>query len=211
MENKMKKIFAILSALVLASLVLSACGAPATPAPTEPPATQAPTEVLPTEPPTEPPAPEFSAPEGALVAFPAEAAPTLDGVADDAAWADAQETVISVAGESNYFATDVSIKSVYSGDTVYFLVSYADPTESWFRSPWQKQEDGTWKKITDPNDKGGDNTTVYEDKFAMIWPISNSVPNFESAGCFVACHAGENPDVKPYGNKYTANEGELAD
>ena len=208
----MKKIFAILSVLILASLVLSACGA-ATPTATEPPppATEAPTEALPTEPPTEPPAPEFTAPEGALVAFPADATPTLDGVADDAAWADAQETVISVAGGANNFATDVSIKAVYSDDTVYFLVSYADPTESWFRSPWQKQEDGTWKKVTDPNDKGGDNNAVYEDKLAMIWPINNSIKNFEATGCFVACHAGENPDVKPFGNKYTATEGELGD
>src|SRR5574342_489323 len=113
MENEMKKIFAILSALVLASLVLSACGAAtptAAPVPTEPPATEAPTEMPATEPPTEPPAPEFTAPEGALVAFPADAAPTLDGVADDAAWADAQETVISVAGGANNFATDVSLK-----------------------------------------------------------------------------------------------------
>ena len=203
----MKKIFAILSVLILASLVLSACGAPATPVATEPPATQAPTEV----PPTEPPAPAWTAPEGALVAYPADAAPIFDGVADDAVWADAQEAVIPVAGGFNNFATDVTLKAVYSDDTVYFLMSYADPTESWFRSPWQKQEDGTWKQIKDPNDKGGDNNTVYEDKFAMIWPVNNSIKNFETTGCFVACHAGENSDVKPYGNKYTAGEGELGD
>lgn len=212
----MKKIFAILSVLILASLVLSACGAPATPVATEPPATaaptEAPTEVPATEPPaTEPPAPAFEAPEGALVAYPVDAVPTLDGVADDAVWADAQEVVIPVAGGFNNFGTDVQLKAVYSDDTVYFLVSYADPTESWFRSPWQKQGDGTWKKITDPNDKGGDNNTVYEDKFAMIWPIDNSIKNFETTGCFVACHAGENSDVKPFGNKYTASEGELGD
>jgi hypothetical protein len=205
----MKKLTYLISLLVLASIVLAACGgAPTTnAAPTEPPPTQAPTEV----PPTEPPAPEFTAPDGALVAYPVDAAPTLDGVADDAAWASAQETVIAVAGGANNFSTDAKLKAVYSDDTVYFLVSYADPSESWFRSPWQKQEDGTWKKITDPDDKGGDNNTVYEDKFAMIWPINNSIPNFETAGCFVACHAGENSDVKPYGNKYTANEGELGD
>jgi hypothetical protein len=208
MENKMKKILAILSALVLASLILSACGAPTTPVATEPPATQVPTEVPPT---TEPPTPAWTAPEGALVAYPADAAPSLDGVADDAAWANAQETTISVAGGFNNFGTDVTIKSVYDGDTVYFLLSYADPTESWFRSPWQKQEDGTWKKIVDPNDKGGDNNQYYEDKFAMIWSINNSIKNFETTGCFVACHAGENPDKKPFGNKYTSAEGELGD
>jgi hypothetical protein len=207
----MKKLTYVISLLVLASLVLAACG---TAAPTAAP-TKAPTEapVVATEPPTatEPPAPAFESPEGALVSYPADAAPVLDGVADDAAWAAAQETVISVAGGFNDFATDASLKSVYSGDTVYFVLTYADPTESWFRSPWQKQEDGTWKQIKDENDKGGDNNSVYEDKIAFIWPINNSIKNFETAGCFVACHAGENSDVKPYGNKYTSTEGETGD
>lgn len=135
----------------------------------------------------------------------------LDGVADDAAWAGATETIIPVAGGYNNFGTDTSLKSVYMDDTVYFVLTYADPTESWFRSPWQKQEDGTWKQIKDPDDKGGDNNLYYEDKFAMIWPINNSIKGFETAGCFVACHAGENPDTKPYGNKYTSAEGELGD
>src|SRR5215207_11587000 len=207
----MKKLTYLISLLVLASLVLAACGTAATPtaaptnAPTEPP-------IVATEPPaTEPPAPVWEGPEGALVAYPVDAAPTLDGVADDAAWANVQETVITVAGGANNFSADAKLKAVYSGDTVYFTLSYADPTESWFRSPWQKQEDGTWKQVKDPNDKGGDNNTVYEDKIALIWPINNSIKNFETTGCFVACHAGENSDVKPYGNKYTSSEGELGD
>jgi hypothetical protein len=146
-----------------------------------------------------------------LVASPVAAAPTLDGVADDEAWANAQEITIPVAGGYNNFSTDATLKAVYKDDTVYFLLSYADPTESWFRSPWQKQEDGTWAQVKDPDDKGGDNNTVYEDKFALIWSINNSIKNFEKTGCFVACHAGENSDVKPYGNKYTASEGEWGD
>ena len=80
----MNKNSAVLSVLILASLVLSACGTP----------------------------PEFTAPEGALVAFPANAAPTLDGVADDAAWADAQEIIIPVASGFNNFSTDVALKAV---------------------------------------------------------------------------------------------------
>jgi hypothetical protein len=206
----MKKLMYILSLAVLASIILAACAPAATPtaAPTEAPvvATEPPTLA-----PTEPPAPAWEAPAGALVAYPVDAAPTLDGVADDAAWADAQELVIPVAGGFNNFGTDAKLKAAYSGDTVYFVMTYADPTESWFRSPWQKQEDGTWKKIVDPNDKGGDNNTVYEDKFAMIWSIDNSIKNYETTGCFVACHAGENSDKKPYGNKYTASEGEMGD
>ena len=206
--------------LVLLTLVLSACAPAVTPVPpTEIPPTDVP-ELTATTPPTNTPEPTipptptevpWTAPEGALVAYPVEAAPTLDGVADDAAWADAQETTVSVAGGFDNFGTDVKLKTVYSGDTVYFLMTYADTSESWFRSPWQKQEDGTWLKIKDPDDKGGDNNLYYEDKFAFIWPIDNSIKNFETAGCFTACHAGENADTKPYGNKYTSAEGELGD
>lgn len=103
------------------------------------------------------------------------------------------------------------MKAVYTNDSVYFLLTYADPTLSFFRSPWQKQEDGTWKQLKDPNDKGGDNNSVYEDKFSLIWNINDSIQNFNTVGCFTACHAGENSDLKPYGNKYTANEGETGD
>ena len=211
----MKKLTYLISLLILASLVLAACGGSPTPtaAPTQA-ATEPPTAVsteVPTEAPTEPPAPAFEAPEGALIAIPVETAPTLDGVADDEAWASAQETAIFVAGGANDFSITARLKAVYSGDTVYFLLSYADATESWLRSPWQKQEDGSWALVKDPNDKGGDNNTVYEDKFAMIWSINNSIQGFDTTGCFVACHAGENSDVKPYGNKYTNSEGELGD
>jgi len=213
----MKKTLQVLSLILLGALALSACGPQATESPTEP-VVEAPTE---TEEPsaTETPVasetlaeqPTSSAPEGALVALPVEAAPTLDGVGDEPFWADAQEIVVPVSGGANMGSTDVHIKTVYTNDEIYFLVSYADPSESFFRSPWQKNEDGTWTKVTDPADKGGDNNTVYEDKLAFIWPINNSIPQFETTGCFIACHAGENSDVKPYGNKYTANEGELGD
>ncbi len=202
----MKKLFTLVSLVVLASLLLSACGTPATPAPTEPP-------VAATEPPapTEPPMPAWEAPTGAFVAYPVDAAPTLDGVGDEAFWADAEEIVVDVDGGFGGYETKVHLKSVYTADSVYFLVSYEDPTESWFRSPWQKQEDGTWMQVKDPNNKGGDNNAVYEDKMAFIWNIDNSITKFETKGCYAACHSGENSDIKPYGNKYTAKEGELGD
>ena len=204
----MKKFLFVLSVVMLASLLLSACGPKptATPVATEPPATEVPTA-------TEPPMPAWSAPEGALVAVMAEVAPTLDGVADDAAWANAEEIVVPVSGGANFDGkggADVHIKAVYTADEVYFLVTYTDPTESFLRAPWQKQEDGTWKKLKDPNDKGGDNNTVYEDKFSFLWPVG-TVANFDKAGCFTACHAGDNSDIKPYGNMYTASAGEVLD
>ncbi len=204
----MKKLMSILSLIVLASMLLTACGTPATEAPVveEPVATEAATEA-----PTEAPAPAFDAPKGALVAYPVDAAPTLDGVADDAMWADAEAIEIEVQNGFNNFETKAELKAVYTEDTVYFLLSYEDPTESFYRSPWVKQEDGTWKQDKDPNDKGGDNNLYYEDKFAMIWNINNSIAEFNDKGCATACHDGENADVKPYGNKYNENEGELGD
>lgn len=216
----MKKIYVLFTFIVMMALVLTACAPAATPEPTpvRPTATAVPpTEVPPTEVPTEVPPtatsePVWAAPEGsALVAVPVSAAPTLDGAADDAAWADAPELTVSVSGGFNDFATDAKLKAVYTDDSVYFLLTYADPTLSFFRSPWQKQEDGSWKQVKDPDDKGGDNNTVYEDKFAFIWNINDSIQNFNTAGCFTACHAGENSDLKPYGNKYTTDEGETGD
>lgn len=210
----MKKITFVISFIVLASLLLSACGAPAA-EPTQAPVAEAPvvTEAPATEAPapTEPPAPAWEAPKGALVAYPVDAAPTLDGAADDAVWANAQAIEIEVQEGFNNFSTTAQLKAVYTADSVYFLLTYADPTESWYRYPWVKQADGSWKQDKDPNDKGGDNNLNYEDKFAMIWNINNSIANFENGGCSLLCHDGENPDKKPYGNKYTDKEGELGD
>jgi hypothetical protein len=42
----------------------------------------------------------------------------------------------------------------------------------------------------------------------MIWNINSSIAGFNERGCTVACHAGEG---KPFGNKYTAKDGELGD
>ncbi|MCP4140336.1 MAG: hypothetical protein GY755_08620, partial [Chloroflexi bacterium] len=158
----------------------------------------------------EPEAPMWEAPEGALVSLPVAEAPVLDGEVD-ALWADAASITVDVAGGANMGETEVTIKSVYAEDMVYFYVSYADPTQSFMRSPWEKQEDGTWAVIKDPNDVGHDNNLFYEDKMSLIWNIDNSTPDFDTLGCFTGCHAGEDAEFKPYGNKYTAEEGQFAD
>ena len=120
-----------------AGLILAAC--------TGGVATEAPTLAPPPEPTTvpEPTVPAWTAPEGALVSVPVAAAPALDGVADDAVWADALAVTIPVSGGANNASTEVEIRSVYSGDMVYFVATWADPTESFLRSPWVMQEDGT--------------------------------------------------------------------
>lgn len=138
-------------------------------------------------------------------------APVLDGIADEAFWSDATPVEIFVEKGVNTEETTVMIQSVYTEDMVYFLVTWADPTESFIRSPWEMQADGTWVQLKDPNDKGGDNNLWYEDKLAFIWPINNSIAGFADEGCFVACHRSRDGDPKPYGNKFTEEEGEMGD
>ena len=153
---------------------------------------------------------ETSQTPNTLVVSRASTAPTLDGIANDAAWASAQPVRVSLSGGMNFQGgqTTMTMKSVVAGDTIYFLIQYADPTESKRRAPYQKQADGSWRKLADPNDKGGDDNVYYEDKWAMIWNINDSVAGFNQSGCAVMCHVGEG---KPFGNKYTSSAGELAD
>ncbi|MBI4590230.1 MAG: ethylbenzene dehydrogenase, partial [Candidatus Rokubacteria bacterium] len=138
-------------------------------------------------------------PKNVLVSKKVAAPPTLDGVMEDL-WKGATPLTVKVVGGRNLpgGSTEVTLRSVYTGDMIYFLMQYKDETESVRRSPWVKQADGSWQKLKDPNDKGGDNNLYYEDKFALIWNISS--PAFEAKGCLSACHTGEG---KPFGNKYT--------
>jgi hypothetical protein len=155
---------------------------------------------------------EESTASNVLVAAKVATPPVLDGNANDAAWAAAKPINVALTGGMNFAngkgETTATLKAVYSGDMVYFLTQYADPTNSIRRGPFQKQANGSWKKLKDPNDKGGDDNVYYKDKWAMSWNSNNSIVNFDKKGCAVACHLGEG---KPYGNKYLGSEGQLGD
>lgn len=144
-----------------------------------------------------------------LVAKKVATAPRLDPA--DPAWGAARPLALELTGGANFGGagkTTGTLKAVYTADSLYLLVQYKDPTYSVRRIPYQKQADGSWKKLTDPADKGGDENLYYEDKWAMIWPIDNSIKGFEEQGCAVLCHEGQG---KPYGNKYTPGEGQIGD
>lgn len=150
----------------------------------------------------------------AIAAVKTAAAPKLDGMADDAVWKTAPAYNFKAIKGANFKdgkgETSGTVQAAYSNDMLYMLVTYEDPTLSVRRSPYVKQEDGSWKKLSDPDDKGGDNNKFYEDKMAIIWNIDGSIFGFnERFSCQAACHAGE--PGKPYGNKYTGEEGELGD
>ncbi len=81
-------------------------------------------------------------PDNVVLSVKANSAPVLDGQ-PEALWNDARAISIQVSGGANSGSTEVSLKSVYAGDSVYFLVEWEDPTESLYRTPWEKQADGT--------------------------------------------------------------------
>lgn len=150
-----------------------------------------------------------------LVAVKAAAAPDLNAGAADPAWSKARPLTVTLADGANFGGkpgdksdTKATLKAVYTADMLFLLIQYADPTLSVRRGPYQKQADGSWVKLRDPADKGGDDNLYYEDKWAMMWPIGNSIKAFDKEGCAALCHTEQG---KPYGNKYTAREGEMGD
>jgi hypothetical protein len=92
------------------------------------------------------------------------------------------------------------MRAVTSGDSIYFLIQYADPTESAAARPVPEAGRRSWKKLKDPADQGGDDNVYYEDKWSIIWNVDDSIGGFNKTGCAVLCHTGES---KPFGNKYT--------
>lgn len=146
-----------------------------------------------------------------LTAVKVDKAPAIGSLAGDPAWGGAKAVTINLNGGQNLKdgKTVATFKALHTADTLYILLSYDDPTQSFRRSPFQKQADGTWIKLKDPKDAGGDNNLYYEDKWAFIWNIDNSIKGFAKQGCYATCHDGE--PGKPYGNKYTETAGELGD
>jgi hypothetical protein len=146
-----------------------------------------------------------------VVAVKLAAAPNMGALASDPVWAKAQALNVEVSDGANFGGTGKTtgtIKAAYTNDTLYMLVQYKDPTNSVRRGPYQKQADGTWKQLKDPANKGGDDNMFYEDKWAVLWNVNNSIKGFDEQGCAAMCHLGQG---KPYGNKYTPGPGQIGD
>ena len=89
-------------------------------------------------------------PPNTLVAAKSAAAPNLNAGAADPVWAGARPLNVALNDGANFSAkpgdkggTLAILKAVYSGDTLYILIQYAEPTNSKRRGPCQKQVDGS--------------------------------------------------------------------
>ncbi|MCL4199430.1 MAG: hypothetical protein KJZ69_18205 [Phycisphaerales bacterium] len=111
-----------------------------------------------------------SQPAAALVCARVESTPTLDGKADETAWAKATPLTLTAkrAMEPNKGAsTPVTIRTVRTDTHIYFLVEWDDTTESVSHKTW------TWNKDAGKYEEGKDR----EDMCALA---------FEHTGPFVA-------------------------
>jgi hypothetical protein len=145
-----------------------------------------------------------------LVSKKTTTAPTIDATIDGG-WAACKTLVTPVVvpdpgGNTpitggNYFrgyvgdTYNVKIRSMYDNEYIYFLCEWNDPTNSQARNSWYFNP--STKRWAQENryptfDNAGNKTRdgFYEDKFAFLWNINGSTPNFNTLGCYATCHMG---------------------
>jgi len=152
-----------------------------------------------------------------LISMKTTTPPTIDGVVD-AEWSKATKLNITptVPDPGNNLFTGyigqqypATLRSMYDDQNIYFLLEYADATQSvnvapWYFDPALNVTGKTgWQK--EPTSKTFDANGAItrdgwgEDKFAMLWNIDFSTPKFITQTCYASCHV-----FTPYYN-YTTN------
>jgi len=153
-----------------------------------------------------------TADKNTLTAVKTTSAPNIDGKADEGFWANAPEmsTTLSNAGVTQggtggkfeNGGTTVTTKAVYNSDNIYMLLKWKDPTETKARGPWIFEGGKLVSKSYNE---------YYEDKFAIVWNIKDSVKEFNEQGCMITCHAATDKDGKAVSKHWTNASGELLD
>jgi hypothetical protein len=136
-----------------------------------------------------------------LVSVKVATAPTIDGTID-ASWDLATKLNIKPTAPdpgNNLFtgyignSYNVSLRSLYDDQYIYFLAEWADNTHSVNPSPWYFDPIlKLWAQ--EPNSKSFDvNGNLVrdgfgEDRIAMLWNIDNSTSKFAAQTCYASCH-----------------------
>jgi len=136
-----------------------------------------------------------------LLSYKTSTPPTIDGTID-AIWSNAQTLSITptVPDPGNNLFTGyngeqypATLRSMYDGENIYFLLEYADNTQSVNVAAWYFNPD-TKLWAQEPTSRTYDVNGVLtrqghgEDKFAMLWNIDFSTPKFISQTCYASCH-----------------------
>jgi hypothetical protein len=141
-----------------------------------------------------------------LISVKVDSPPVIDGVVD-AMWENHPTLAFSTTvpevtgdifrGHAGNIIPTVKLRSAYDDEHIYFLVQWADPTESLARSPWYfnpttkrwAQEKASYD--FDAATNGGTmRAPFYEDKISMLWNIDRSVSDWNNGTCYKSCHTG---------------------
>lgn len=136
-----------------------------------------------------------------LVSLKVTAGPGIDGDVD-AMWDDAQklETMTIVPDPGNKVfegyegnTNEVTLRSLYDTEHIYFLAEWTDNKEDLSRQTWYFDTDESrWKqedRVPLFNSEGVEiRQAFYEDKFSFLWNVNNSVANWDNATCYTSCH-----------------------
>lgn len=122
-----------------------------------------------------------------LISVKVDTPPMLDGSAGDAVWKKAK--AVEVEAEDG---PEINIKTVYTRDRVYFLLTWKDWSESIAQDQWVY--DGNKWNIKE--EKRWEDEPPWEadsDRFCFQWPLKDEtlVKKFSEKGCAVLCHKPE--------------------
>ena len=112
--------------------------------------------------------------------------PKIDGSSSDAIWGKAPELKVQAKD-----GPEISLKSVYTADSLYMLISWRDETESVKKNMWVYS--GTkWDHLKEQQVYEPKPTKSDEDRLAIHWPIKDSIRGFAGKGCLLVCHDSGN-------------------
>ncbi|MEI7473054.1 MAG: ethylbenzene dehydrogenase-related protein [Chitinophagaceae bacterium] len=133
-------------------------------------------------------------------------APGIDGTID-AIWGNAEKLAVNptVPDAGNGLFTGyigeqypATLRSMYDGSNIYFLLEFKDATKNTTVSPWYFDPalnvTGKTGWAKEPSSRTFDGSGVLaregwgEDKIAMLWNVNNSTPKFLSQSCYASCH-----------------------
>ena len=148
-------------------------------------------------------------------------APVIDGSVDDS-WLESQllttEAVVPSVEFDNFKGYvgntyKVTMRSMYDDTHIYFLAEWEDSKldasrETWYFDPSTKR----WKQESRYPTFDADGNMIrepfYEDKFALLFNVDNSVAGWNTASCYTSCHSVSSEQKVRH---YTAKADEFID
>jgi hypothetical protein len=141
--------------------------------------------------------------------------PIIDGIVDDS-WSKSQalitEAIVPTVEFENFKGYEgdiynVSMRSMYNNSYIYFLATWEDLKQDANRETWYfDPSDNKWKQESryPTFDEAGNivRGPFYEDKFALLFNVDNSVAGWNTASCYTSCHSvSAEQKVRHYTNK----------